>query len=107
MLEGDTFPDIEPFEPLAVKFSTLWYSSDMNKQWQSNAVFHAYYNQLKVSIQFVPCITLSTLHRFQPLMKFNMDCHFFYITAHADEHKKQLQSHYKIMGENLEEITND
>jgi hypothetical protein len=31
MLEGMTFPDIEPFEPLAVKFSTLWYLSDMNK----------------------------------------------------------------------------
>jgi hypothetical protein len=36
MPEGATFPDIEPFEPLAVKFSTLWYSSDMNKKWQSN-----------------------------------------------------------------------
>jgi hypothetical protein len=33
MLEGATFPDIEPFEPLATKFSTLWYSSDMRKQW--------------------------------------------------------------------------
>jgi hypothetical protein len=31
MSEGTTFPDIEPFEPLAAKFSTLWYSSDMNK----------------------------------------------------------------------------
>jgi hypothetical protein len=43
MPEGATFPDIEPFEPLAVKFMTLWYSSDMNKQWQSNVVFHMYY----------------------------------------------------------------
>jgi hypothetical protein len=34
--EGATFPDIDPFEPLAAKFSTLWYSNDMNKQWQSN-----------------------------------------------------------------------
>jgi hypothetical protein len=33
MPEGTTFPDIDPFEPLAAKFSTLWYSSDMNKQW--------------------------------------------------------------------------
>ena len=31
MPEGATFPDIEPFEPLVAKFSTLWYSSDMNK----------------------------------------------------------------------------
>jgi hypothetical protein len=29
--EGATFPDINPFEPLATKFSTLWYSNDMNK----------------------------------------------------------------------------
>jgi hypothetical protein len=34
MLEGSTFPDIEPFEPLAAKFNTLWYSNDMNKQWK-------------------------------------------------------------------------
>jgi hypothetical protein len=33
MSEGTTFSDIEPFEPLATNFSTLWYSSDMNKQW--------------------------------------------------------------------------
>jgi hypothetical protein len=45
--EGATFLEIEPFEPLAAKFCTLWYSSDMNKQWQSNVVFHAYYTQLK------------------------------------------------------------
>jgi hypothetical protein len=31
ILEGATFLDIDPFEPLAAKFSTLWYSSDMNK----------------------------------------------------------------------------
>jgi hypothetical protein len=31
MLEGTTFPDIDPFEPLATNFSTQWYSSDMNK----------------------------------------------------------------------------
>jgi hypothetical protein len=31
--EGVTFPNIEPFELLAAKFTTLWYSSDMNKQW--------------------------------------------------------------------------
>jgi hypothetical protein len=48
--EGATFLDVEPFEPLAMKFSTLWYSNDMNKQWQSNAFFHTYYNQLKIAI---------------------------------------------------------
>jgi hypothetical protein len=33
ILEGATFSDIEPFELLAVKFTTLWYLSDMRKQW--------------------------------------------------------------------------
>ena len=50
MPEGATFQNIKSFEPLATKFSTLWYSNDMNKQWQSNAMFYMYYNQLKVAI---------------------------------------------------------
>ena len=29
--EGAIFLEIEPFEPLAAKFYTLWYSNDMNK----------------------------------------------------------------------------
>jgi hypothetical protein len=107
MPEGATFPDIEPFEPLAAKFSTLWYSSDMNKQWKSNVIFHTYYNQLKTTIQSEPRITPNTLHRFRPLMKFSADRHFIYITAHADEHKQQLQSYYKLTEEDLEEITKE
>jgi hypothetical protein len=51
MLEGATFPDIELFEMLVVKFATLWYSTDMNKKWQSNIVFHTYYLHLKKSIE--------------------------------------------------------
>jgi hypothetical protein len=31
MLEGATFLDIDPFEPLPMKFTMLWYSSDMGK----------------------------------------------------------------------------
>jgi hypothetical protein len=31
MSEGATFPNIESFGPLAVKFTTLWYLSDMKK----------------------------------------------------------------------------
>jgi hypothetical protein len=62
--EGATFPDLDPFEPLAAKFSTLWYSNDMRKQWKSNVVFHAYYNQLKASIRSEPRITPNTLQRF-------------------------------------------
>jgi len=30
--EGVSFSDIDPFEPLATKFTTLWYANDMNKQ---------------------------------------------------------------------------
>jgi hypothetical protein len=62
--EGATFLDIDPFEPLAAKFSTLWYLNDMNKQWKSNVVFHTYYTQLKLAIQSKPRMTLNTLHRF-------------------------------------------
>jgi hypothetical protein len=47
MPEGATFPEVEPSEPLAARFSTLWYTNDMAKQWKSNTVFHAYYLQLK------------------------------------------------------------
>jgi hypothetical protein len=106
MPKGVTFSDIEPFETLVVEFSTVWYSGNMNKQWRSN-VFHTYYNQLKLAIQSDPHITLNTLHKFRPLMKFNADCHFIYITVRADEHKKQLQSYYKLTEEDLEEITKD
>jgi hypothetical protein len=43
MPEGVTFPDIEPFKPFSVTFTTLWYLSDINKQWHLNVVFHTYY----------------------------------------------------------------
>jgi hypothetical protein len=73
MLEGVTFPDIEPFESLIAKFTMLWYSSDMGKQLHSNAVFHTYYLQLKRVIEVVPRMMPNTLHRFQPFMKFCAD----------------------------------
>jgi hypothetical protein len=57
MSKGVTLPDIEPFEPLAVKFTTLWYLRNMGKQWQSNAIFHTYYLQLKRDIESFPCMT--------------------------------------------------
>jgi hypothetical protein len=79
--EGASFLDIEPFEPLAVKFTTLWYSSDMNKQWQLNVVFHTYYLQLKRAIEEEPHMTPNTLQIFRPLMKFCADRHFIYLIA--------------------------
>jgi hypothetical protein len=32
--KGATFPDLSPFKSLATKFNTLWYSTNMSKQWQ-------------------------------------------------------------------------
>jgi hypothetical protein len=52
-------------------------------------------------------MTRNTLHRFHPLIKFNTDHHFIYITTCADGHKHQLQSYYKLMEEDLEDITKD
>jgi hypothetical protein len=105
MLEGVTFPEIEPSEPLAVKFTTLWYSSDMAKKWKSNMVFHTYYLQLKRAIESFPCMMSNTLHRFRPIAKFRADRHFIYIIVHGDEHKEELQSYYKLTKEDMEEIT--
>jgi hypothetical protein len=40
-------------------------------------------------------------------MKFCVDRKFIYITTQADEHKEQLQLYYKLMKEDLKEITKD
>jgi hypothetical protein len=107
MPKGATFPDIEPSEPLAVRFTTLWYSSDMVKQWQSNVMFHTYYLQLKRAIESFPRMTLNTLHRFRPLANFRAERHFIYITARRDENKEELQSYYKLTEEDMGEITKE
>jgi hypothetical protein len=90
MPEGATFLELEPSEPLAAKFTSLSNSSDMGKKWQSNAVFHTYYLQLKRAIKVVPHIIPDTLHRFRPFVKFHTDRHFIYITACRDEQKEVL-----------------
>jgi hypothetical protein len=107
MSEGATFLDIDPFEPLAAKFTTLRYSSDMRKQWQLNVVFHMYYLWLKRAIEAEPRMTPNTLQRFRPLMKFRTDRQFIYITVRADEHKEELQPYYKLTEEDFDEITKD
>jgi hypothetical protein len=33
MPEGEKFPEVEPSEPSAARFSTLWYTNDMSTQW--------------------------------------------------------------------------
>jgi hypothetical protein len=107
MPEGANFPEIEATEPLAAQFSTLWYTNDMTKQWQSNVVFHRYYQQLKVSIESSPRMTLHTLHQYQPIEKFRSDPHFIYITTRRDEHQERLESYYKIMDADMEHIIKD
>jgi hypothetical protein len=107
MLEGVTFLEVEPSEPLAARFSTLWYTNDMSKQWQSNVVFHAYYQQLKHAIEAFPMHDPNTLHQYRPLAKFCADRHFIYITARRDESKEELQSYYKLTDEDMEEITKE
>jgi hypothetical protein len=41
---------------------------------------------------------------FRTLIKFSADHHFTYITMCIDEHKQQLQSYYKLIEEDLEQI---
>jgi hypothetical protein len=90
-----------------MRFTTLWYISDMVKQWQSNAVFHTYYLQLMHAIESFPQMTLNTLHTHIPLAKFHADYHFIYITTRQDESKEELQSYYKLTDEEMEEITKE
>jgi hypothetical protein len=104
MLEGVTFPLVYPSEPLAARFTTLWYTSDMVKQWQSNAVFHDYYLQQKRTIESFMWMNPNTFHTYMPLVKFCTNRHFIYITMHRDESKEELHSYYKLTEEYMEEI---
>jgi hypothetical protein len=52
-------------------------------------------------------MTMNTLHRFRPFVKFHADKQFIYITTHGDEHKEVLHSYYKLTEEDLEEITKE
>jgi hypothetical protein len=88
MLKDVIFLETLLFEPLAAKFITLWYTTNMSRQWQSNTLFHRYYIKLKTVIQATPRITPNTLYRFRPLMKFSADHHFIYLTPRADEHQE-------------------
>jgi hypothetical protein len=40
-------------------------------------------------------------------MKFNVNHHFTYITTRGDEHNQQLQSYYKLIEDDLEDITKE
>jgi hypothetical protein len=107
MPERESFPEVEPSDSLVMRFFTLWYTNDMAKQWKSNAVFHAYYLQLKRTIEAFPRMTSNTLHQYRPLAKFHIDRHFIYINACRDESKEEMQSYYKLTDEDMEEITKE
>jgi hypothetical protein len=62
---------------------------------------------LKVSIEAFPCMTSCTLHQYRPFAKFHVDRHFIYITASRDERKEELQSYYKLIDEDMEQITKE
>jgi hypothetical protein len=95
---------VEPSKSLAARFSTLWYINDMAKQWKSNAMFHAYYLQLKHAIEAFPRMIPNTFHQYRPLAKFCTYLLFIYITARRDESKEELQSYYKLTDEDMEKI---
>jgi predicted transcriptional regulator of viral defense system len=50
-----------------------------------------------------PC----TLHQYQPIEKFHIDPHFIYITTPRDENREELQSYYKLIDEDMEQITKE
>jgi hypothetical protein len=50
-------------------------------------------------------MTPNTLHQYKPLAKFRADRHFMYITVCRDESKEELQSYYKLIDEDMEDIT--
>jgi len=67
-------------------------------------VFHAYYQQLKVSIELFPHMTPCTLHQYRPIAKFRTDPHFIYITVHKDKSKEEIQYFYKMIDKDMEKI---
>jgi hypothetical protein len=105
--EGVSFLEIEPSESLVARFSTLWYSNDMSKQWQLNIVFHACYQLMKVSIEAFPHMTPRTLHQYRPFAKFLTNQNCVYITTCRDESKEELQYYYKITYEDVEQIAKE
>jgi hypothetical protein len=74
------------------------------EEMHSNVVFHAYYQKLKVVIESFLHMTPHILHQYRPIAKFCADLHFVYITARKDEIKEELQSYYKMIDEDMEQI---
>jgi hypothetical protein len=56
---------------------------------------------MNMDIGSFPRMTLNTLDRFRPLMKFHANMHFIYITACTYESKEGIQSYYKLIEEEL------
>jgi hypothetical protein len=79
----------------------------MTKQWQSNVVFHGYYQQLKVSIKSFLHMTLHTLHQYQPIAKVPHDPHFIYITTKKMSTRKNYSHTTSWTDEDMEQITKE
>jgi hypothetical protein len=52
-------------------------------------------------------MTPRTLHQYRLIAKFHADPHFIYITACKDERKEELQSYYKMIDEDMEQMTKE
>ena len=52
-------------------------------------------------------MTPNTLHHYRMLVKFHAYRHSIYITTCRDESKEELQSYYKMIDEDMEEITKE
>jgi hypothetical protein len=70
-------------------------------------MFHGYYQQLKVTIESFPQMTLHTLHQYRPIAKFPVDPQFISIITRRDENQEELHSYYKMMDDDMEHITKE
>jgi hypothetical protein len=52
-------------------------------------------------------MTPRTMHQYIPLAKFHADLNCVYITVCRDENKEELHSYYKLIDEDMEEITKE
>jgi hypothetical protein len=53
-------------------------------------------------------MTPHTLHHYRPIAKFRKDLYFIYInTVRRDENQEDLQSHYKLTDEDMDQITKE
>jgi len=52
-------------------------------------------------------MTQCTLHQYRSIAKFHANPHFIYITTRRDENQEEFQSYYKMMDDDMEQITKE